>query len=157
VTWVSPLRRCATYTDSYGFAEVGSPAAVLLTPSNGVEFIYRATSGGTAVSNYSTGIVGPVWVKVSYSGTSVSGYYSPDGVTWTQIGTTATITGFSPTLVGLAVSSFNNSYAGYATFTNVDPSRVGIPKGHDDIVIASDRRHGNKFLSRNQPALVNQK
>jgi len=107
-------------------------AAALLTPSNGVQFIYRATTGGSAVSTFVAGIVGPIWLKISYIGTSVSAYYSPDGANWTQIGTAATITGFSPALVGLAVSAFNNSYAGYATFTNIAPNlgvEFAIPAG----------------------------
>jgi hypothetical protein len=99
-------------------------AATFLTPGNGVEFMYRSTAGGTVTTSNVAGIVGPVFVKTLYSGTSVSGYYSIDGVTWTQIGTTATIASFVPTLVGLAVSGMNTSFLSYATFTNVDPGRV---------------------------------
>ena len=100
--------------------------AVFLTPSNGVEFVYRsATNGAVTTAFTSNTIVGPVWVKVSYnsSNTTVSGYYSANGSTWTQIGTAGTVT--SPTLVGLAVSSYNNSSVGFATFSNVDPTHLG--------------------------------
>jgi len=79
----------------------GTPyAAVMVTPGHGVRF--EATFN-TQYTGNATG--GPRWLKLTRSGTSVTGFESGDGVTWTPVGT-ATIAGLAPTAqVGLFVSS----------------------------------------------------
>jgi RHS repeat-associated protein len=58
-------------------------------------------------------------VRITRTGTSVSGYRSPDGVTWTLIASD-TITFTQPTIyAGLAVTSHTNAAVSTATFTNV--------------------------------------
>jgi hypothetical protein len=61
----------------------------------------------------------PYWVKVVRSGNNFSGFGSPDGVNWTQIGPTQTIPMAQNVYIGLAVSSDNNSMLATATFDNV--------------------------------------
>jgi hypothetical protein len=58
-------------------------------------------------------------VQLVRAGDAFSGYYSTDGVTWTQVGTSHIVV-MSPTaLVGLAVSSHNNGVVNTATFDNL--------------------------------------
>ena len=53
------------------------------------------------------------------SGNTFTGSSSPDGVTWSAVGS-VTLSGFSSqALVGLAVTSHNAAAATTATFTNV--------------------------------------
>jgi hypothetical protein len=66
-------------------------AAVLVTSSNGVTFQVRASTGGTSSSTAVGGVGAPRWVRlVRSAANSFAGYYSADGTTWTQIGSSAT-------------------------------------------------------------------
>ncbi len=91
-------------------------AFVCLTPSNGVAFQSRDTTGGSSVNANVTGIVAPYWVKLARSGDQFSAYRSADGVTWTQIGTTRTIDMPPVVYVGLAATSHDNARLGSASF-----------------------------------------
>ena len=81
-------------------------------------------SDGTS-SNYSVTVAAggsPVWVKLVRSGANsnqFSAYYSRNGVTWTQLGTTQTVTMANSALVGLAVTSHANGTLCTSTFTGV--------------------------------------
>ena len=57
-------------------------AAIMVTPGHGVEWQGDFTSG----KNGSTGAA-PRWLKLTRDGTTVTGYESPDGAAWTQVGT----------------------------------------------------------------------
>ncbi|HMD54064.1 MAG TPA: RICIN domain-containing protein [Phycisphaerae bacterium] len=92
-------------------------ADVVITPSSGVEFQWRSTAGGASYSASISGIKTSVWVKLVRSGNQFSGYYSTGGNTWTQIGSTQTITMNSTLLAGLAVTAHNNSSASTAAFS----------------------------------------
>jgi hypothetical protein len=80
-----------------------------------------------------------VWVKLTRSGNTFSGYYSTDGVTWTQIGTAQTIA-LNPTVqAGLAVTAHNNGRLNAATFENVSLSvPVDLSSSYTQIGIVSD-------------------
>jgi RHS repeat-associated protein len=99
-----------------------SPSAVVYTyaignPPYAAEFDSRAISGGP-VSSPNIGVNAPGWVKLVRSTNTFSGYYSLDGTTWTQVGTTKTIQCGQTVLVGLEVSA-GGSASGTATFDNV--------------------------------------
>jgi RHS repeat-associated protein len=81
-------------------------------PSTGANPTSQNISGGTS-------LVLPYWVKLVRSGNTFSGYQSPDGTTWTQIGTNQTVTMVPNVYVGLAVSSGNSTNLATATFDNV--------------------------------------
>src|SRR5256886_2049593 len=65
----------------------------------------RTTTGGsTSIPGcHNAGV--PYWLKLVRSGSSFSGYVSPDGNTWTQVGSAQTISMAQTVYVGLAVSS----------------------------------------------------
>jgi hypothetical protein len=81
--------------------EPGAPyAALMVTPGHGVRL----------QSNFTTDLAGsaagtPRWLKLTRSGSSVSGYESADGVTWSPVGT-VTVSGLPRTAeAGLFVTS----------------------------------------------------
>ena len=97
--------------------DAGSTMAdINVTPSNGVTWVYRSTTGGGG--SRTPGLVAPYWVRVARSGSTFTGYYSSDGVTWTQQGT-VTISMASNVYIGLVVSSRVGSELATATFDNV--------------------------------------
>lgn len=99
--------------------DTGSTMANLnVTPSNGVTWVYRSATSGSTSGSRTAGLVAPYWVRVVRSGSIFTGYFSSDGVNWTQQGT-VTISMANNGYVGLVVSSRNNSQLCTATFDNV--------------------------------------
>jgi IPT/TIG domain len=88
---------------------------------------FRASTGGSTTGQSISNITLPYWVKVVRSGNNFSGYGSPDGVTWTQIGATQTIAMAQSVFIGLAVASDDNTKLAIATFDNVSISTVAAP------------------------------
>lgn len=90
------------------------------TTSNGFSFQWRDTLNGA--SNFSAGSAMNAapnnWVRLVRAGNVFTGYSSANGTSWTQVGT-ATVAMNSSVLVGLAVTSHNNTVASNATFDNV--------------------------------------
>jgi len=99
-------------------------AFMLVSAANGVRFQSRATAGAAATSVVGAAAAAPYWVKVVRSGGTITGFQSPDGVTWSQVGA-ATIALGSTAFVGLAVTSHNASTAATATFDGVAVSAGG--------------------------------
>ena len=92
-------------------------AFIAVTPGNGVSFQYRSSDGGNCNNTTVSGSA-PYWVKLVGSGTNFTGYCSPDGTTWTQVGTTS-LTNITRAYIGLAVTSHNNPSLCTVTFDNV--------------------------------------
>ena len=88
---------------------------------NGASFQRRLTTGGDSTNNDNTGAVvaAPYWVKLERKGNAFSGFISPDGKTWTQLGTAQTIPMTGPVLIGLALCSHDAAVATGAEFSNV--------------------------------------
>jgi hypothetical protein len=99
--------------------DAGSTMAnINVTPANGVTWVYRTATNGTATGSRTSGLVAPYWVRVVRSGSTFTGYFSPDGVNWTQQGTVS-ISMASNGYIGLVVSSRNSSELSTAVFDNV--------------------------------------
>ena len=90
-----------------------------VTPSSGASFQKRTINGGSTSSTVVSGVASPVWVKLQKVGDAISSFRSADGVTWTQIGATASITLPSTFYVGLATTSHSNGTLATATYSNV--------------------------------------
>ena len=86
----------------------------------------RTTTGGSTTCSSLNSIALPYWVKVTRSGSSFAGYASADGIYWTQVGSSTSISMAQTVYVGLAVSSNRNSVLATATFDNVSFS-AGTP------------------------------
>jgi regulation of enolase protein 1 (concanavalin A-like superfamily) len=89
---------------------------VNLVPGGGSQFIWRTNTSGNCFSA-SGGTAS--WVKLTRTGNSFASYSSSNGTTWTQVGTTQTISMAGSATLGLIVCSHNNSVLNTSTFTNV--------------------------------------
>ncbi|GGB10026.1 discoidin domain-containing protein [Puia dinghuensis] len=115
-------------------SDPGSPNAFIgITSASGAFFQTRSTQGGNTSSTSASGThIAPYWVKLIKSGANYSGFISPDGLTWTQVGATANLgfgAGGSATLAGLAITSHDNTVLSTATmdnFTQADPLPVTL-------------------------------
>jgi len=94
-------------------------AFIAVTPSNGVAFQYRTTTGGNSANSVTPGLSAPYWVRLVRSGNTFTASRSLNGVTWTQQGSPTTINMASSVYVGLAVTSHDSSTRCAATFDNV--------------------------------------
>ena len=100
-------------------------AFIAVTPGNGVSWQYRSSDGGGCKNNTTSGSA-PYWIKLVCSGTTFTGYCSPNGITWTQLGST-TLTNVTTVYIGLAVTSHNNSSLCMAKFDNVSAPGWPLP------------------------------
>ena len=80
---------------------------------------YRTITGGTTSQAPGSSAALPYWVKAVRSGNTLSGYSSPDGVNWTQLGTSQTIALGQSVYIGLGASSGSIATLATATFDNV--------------------------------------
>jgi regulation of enolase protein 1 (concanavalin A-like superfamily) len=91
---------------------------MLVSFSKGLSFQRRQTSGGVTVATPGALVGAPYWVKLQRSGSTFTAYSSPDGTTWTLVGSD-TIPMAATVYVGLAVSSHTTAAAAQATFDGV--------------------------------------
>ncbi|KRE71347.1 Ig-like domain-containing protein [Paenibacillus sp. Soil750] len=106
---------------SLGRQANGSPAAKQIRFS-------QVKTGTQTDKNYSDPVApGDIYLKIDKTGTTYKGYYSSDGVTWTQVTDTFTITLTTPK-VGVFVRKLNTSIAAKpAEFTNFKVGNSIIP------------------------------
>jgi regulation of enolase protein 1 (concanavalin A-like superfamily) len=124
-------------------------AFIPMTMGNGVVWQYRSSTGGSTSWSVTGGLSAPYWVKLVWSGSTFTGYCSPDGVTWTQQGT-ATFTMASTNYVGLAVTSRNTSTLCTATFDNVTTTGWPLLPGAPGSLTATA---GNAQVTLSWPAV----
>jgi len=95
---------------------------MLVSAAKGYAFQRRPATGG--LSEHTPAAVfgtAPQWVKLERAGQLVTASISPDGSSWTVVGT-ATINFSGPILAGLAVSSHDATRLAQGTFDNVTVS-----------------------------------
>ncbi len=131
ITNTSPFAKAGLMwreTTSAGSAHV----IIDLRPTGDIEFMSRATNGGD--TSYIAGATQATWLKLTRTGSTITGYVSVDGTNWNLVGT-ATTSMATSALVGLAVTSQNTSQLNTSTFDNVNvsvpttqpPSTPGTP------------------------------
>jgi RHS repeat-associated protein len=123
----SIVARVATQSSSFDagvmIRETLDPAApnaetILFNGSN-ISMFYRTSSGGsTSNQSYGSGSA-PTWVKLVRVGNSFSSYTSTNGSSWSQIGSSQTISMATNVYVGLLVASSNPASLATVTFDNV--------------------------------------
>jgi len=87
---------------------------------NGASWQGRLTVDDVSESADATSAVAPpYWVRIDRAGSSLTGFVSPDGETWTQVGAARSISMADPVLIGLALTSHNASQATGAEFSNI--------------------------------------
>jgi hypothetical protein len=129
-------------------------AMAVMTPGNGANLQWRPTTGGSMSFQNQTGLTAPYWVKLVRSGNTFSGYCSPDGVTWTQVGTNQTFTMASSYYVGLPVTSHNNSLLNTSTFDNVSVVNT-LPAAPTGLKATALAQHGKIKLTWTQSTSPN--
>ncbi len=125
------MARVATQQNTAGNAKAGimirnstaagdTDAMIALMASSGLQFQARTASGGTTTvpGGIKSGVAAPYWVKLVRSGNTITGYYSSNGTTWTQQGSTSLSFG-AGAIIGLASDSNNSSSMNTTTFDNV--------------------------------------
>jgi hypothetical protein len=95
--------------------------AVVQTSASSIVLEYRTTTGGSITTQNITGIpVGSEYVEIVRNGSNFTGFYSSSGTTWTQIGSSVSITAMPPTSnAGLVATASYNPQLTDATFSNV--------------------------------------
>jgi len=89
-----------------------------IRPTSDVEFMQRTANGGATVFYATAKAPPPSWLRLVRTGATITASVSPDGATWTSIGS-ATATMSATIQVGLVVTSVNGSQLNVATFDNV--------------------------------------
>jgi alpha-galactosidase len=92
---------------------------VFLSGGNGIAFQRRTSSGGRTEHTPGPAADAPVWVRLTRAGTFVTADASFDGSTWVRIGSEHLPIGLGQVLVGLALTSHDNTTLAAATFDNV--------------------------------------
>jgi len=91
-------------------------------------FDYRTSTGGSWNNNGDMVIPGlPYWVELVRAGNTLTAYTSLDGLYWTQLESSETVTMAQNVYIGLAVSSGSNSSLATATFDSVSINSAASP------------------------------
>jgi regulation of enolase protein 1 (concanavalin A-like superfamily) len=95
-------------------------ALMAVTAASGVTFQTRTASGAVSTSIKTAGAV-PTWVRITRVGSLFTGYVSSNGTAWTLVGS-KTISMATNVLVGVAVTSHDNTVAAKATVQALNPN-----------------------------------
>jgi regulation of enolase protein 1 (concanavalin A-like superfamily) len=118
--------------------------------SKQAKFEYRAGTGNNARSGASSAVENvPAWLKLVRSGNTFTGYYGPDGINWTEMGTGITDTMNASLSLGLVETSQNNSTLGTATFDNVNilPDGTWAAQDIGSVAIAGYSRYNQSVVT----------
>ena len=137
------IRQSLAAGSTHAFMPITGPSATVQSGGNGASFQRRLVANLASTNNDSgTRVAAPYWVKIERKGDDFTGSISPDGVTWTQLGTAQTIAMGNPVYIGLAVTSHVAGALRTFTFDNVATTGNVTPDGlfssWDDIGIASN-------------------
>ena len=94
-------------------------AGVYVTPSSGVQFIWRTSAGSMVSIATATGLTAPRWVRIQRVGNSFRAFHSANGSIWTQFGGNKTISMATNAYLGQAVTSGTNSALCTGVFSSV--------------------------------------
>ncbi len=98
----------------------------LMSGARGVAFQYRLDDGGSSGNTAGPEVSAPYWVRLVRKDTTVTALSSPDGKTWSTIGTTTIKLGASA-YVGIATTSHNPSSITTAAVSQVSVSALSLP------------------------------
>ena len=93
-------------------------AMAVVTPGSGVSFQRRTATNGGSAHTTTSGLVAPYWVRVTRVGDVFTAYYSPNGTSWTSMGS-ATIAMSTSVYIGLPLTSHVSGTLCTATLDNV--------------------------------------
>jgi hypothetical protein len=87
-------------------------------PNGNIEFMARSSSGGSTAWLAGATDPAPVWLKLTRAGSTITGFMSTNGTTWTQVGST-TVAFAASVSAGLIVTSHDTSQLNTSTFDQV--------------------------------------
>jgi regulation of enolase protein 1 (concanavalin A-like superfamily) len=118
-------------------------AVMAVTPSNGVVLEYDSNGDGYVDSEKkTTGITAPVWLRLARTGSQVSGYYSTNGTTFTQVGSAVNLSGANTTEdAGVFHTSHNVNVSGTAVFSGLSITTSPFT-GYSNISADLDQHQG---------------
>ena len=130
------IARVDTLANTSPFAKAGlmmrqsagaSSAHVLIDvkPDGGVEFMTRSISGASTTFVAGAVEMFPAWLKLTRVASTITGSISPDGVSWTVVGSATLPT--MPLLAGMVVTSHDNSVTTEALFAQVSIAASTLP------------------------------
>ena len=106
----------------------GSVTSNMLDEGSFAEFSARTTAGGSlSFVGDASGLTLPQWLMIVRSGNTFSSYVAVDGVNWTQVGSSETISVTQTVYLGLAMTSSNTTALATATFDNVSINTTAAP------------------------------
>jgi alpha-D-xyloside xylohydrolase len=94
--------------------------ALVVTPGNGVSLQWDSDGDGILDSFVAAGagsVHAPVWLRLTRSNTSYTGFYSTDGTTWTQVGSATVGSAAGTEDVGMIATAHNNTQLGMDNFS----------------------------------------
>lgn len=118
-------------------------AFMLVAPGKGIAFQRRVDTGGLSTSTSGGLLTAPYFVKLTRTGTTITASMSPDGSSWTTVGSD-TFTMASTIYVGLAVSSHVYGTLATATFGSTAVTSAPSPSGGTTTETLVFMRHGEK-------------
>ncbi|MEW2121456.1 DUF1349 domain-containing protein [Streptomyces sp. NPDC005474] len=107
--------------DLTGSGSSAGYAVVTVTPSNGVSFQWDSNADGylDQLTSTASTVKAPVWLRLTRTATQVSAYYSTDGSTFTQVGSTVTLPSMATTQDAGVIHTAHSTTVGSATFSNL--------------------------------------
>jgi hypothetical protein len=105
----------------------GANHIFLFNYSSAVWMTERTSTGSSSSYQSFASVTVPNWLKLTRSGNVFNMYGSPDGVNWTQLGTSQTVSMAASVYIGLAVSNRTTSSLATATFDGVSVSSAAAP------------------------------
>jgi hypothetical protein len=100
-------------------------AMCVVTPSSGISFQHRTSTGAGAGMAPAGPGAAPAWVRIKRVGNVFEGFRSADGASWTPLGS-QTIAMGADVQIGLAVTAHNNSVQATARFDAVKRDGVAV-------------------------------
>ena len=100
--------------------------SALVSAGRGVAFQRRLNNGGSSGTTSGPSVNAPYWVRLVRKGTTVTGYSSPNGTTWSTI-SSRTIALGTNAYVGVATTSHNTSGATTAAVSQVAVIPLSLP------------------------------
>lgn len=145
---VDLIARVDSLVDTHPWAKVGvmirsdltagsANALMLMSSEHGTSFQRRVTANGSSVNTLGPALTAfPTWVRVVRTGTTVTGYVSTTGTSWTKVASDSIPLG-AMAYVGLAVTSHNVGVATTATVSQVSVAPLSLPSPQKDADIGA--------------------
>jgi hypothetical protein len=117
--------------------DANSPYAFAAALPSLTVYQYRAAAGASASSSGYYSATYPIWVRLVRANGNLTAYNSADGVNWTQMGNTVSVSLTGTVYAGLAVTSHNTAQLNTAMFDNVSITGPDNSSGTADFLIGA--------------------